>query len=152
MIFALKRQYQRLCMSRDLNGQRTKCAIHISVSLSSKRCMYQVSTYLHFWPRASPKLLCCWIFVPPFYFFSWFRHVLKYFDKFWLFGHFWTFLDAFGRIWTFLDVVGHFLKFLDIFGRIWSALDIFWLIWTFLDTFGHILLVVKLQIGTIWAF
>ena len=37
MIFALKRQYQRLCMSRDLNGQRTKRAIHISVSLSSKR-------------------------------------------------------------------------------------------------------------------
>ena len=38
MNYALNKPYQRLCMSRDLNGQRTKRAVHISVCLSSKRC------------------------------------------------------------------------------------------------------------------
>ena len=43
MNYALNKPYQRLCMSRDLNGQRTKCAVYISVRLSSKRWFVEAS-------------------------------------------------------------------------------------------------------------
>ena len=42
MNYALNKPYQRLCMSRDLNGQRTKRAV-ISVCLSSKRCIFYIN-------------------------------------------------------------------------------------------------------------
>ena len=66
------------------------------------------------------------------------------------FGRFWTFLevlDALGRFWAYLNIFGRFWTFLDI--SIWTFLEGFW---TLLDFFGHILLVIRLQIGTIWAF
>ena len=47
MNYALNKPYQRLCMSRDLNGQRTKRAV-ISVCLSSKRCCIVNKTALQF--------------------------------------------------------------------------------------------------------
>ena len=74
------------------------------------------------------------------FFFAWFRHVWNILIDY----DFWTYLNIFGCFWT-------IWTFLDIFDIIWNI----WTCLTYFEIFGRIgiiVLVVKLQIGTIWAF
>ena len=78
---------------------------------------------LIFWPWASPRILISYyvVFQTKMIFFAWFRHFFKYFDKFWLFGHIWSFLNVFGCFWTTLDIFGHFRTYLTSFEVFWCA-------------------------------
>ena len=90
---------------------------------------------LIFWPWASPRILISYyvVFQTKMNFFAWFRHFFKYFDKFWLFGHIWSFLNVFGHFWTTLDTFGHFRTYLTSFEVFWCARG-------------------QIQIDTIWSF
>ena len=102
---------------------------------------------LGFWPRAPPRGPKSYFVLFFFFFFfrqndvfAWFRRVLKYSVKLWLFGHIWTFLDTFGRFWMILDGFRCFLTLFDAFWRFMTLYDALWRFMTLYDALWHFMM------------